>query len=68
MRVGVHCAGGYAPKRLQNDKEVNETRARKLTSLLRQALESTKHHEEADGPRRSDCTALLPLASQINLR
>ena len=45
------------------DKKANETRARELTSLLKQDLESIKHHEEGDQPRRSDCTAsyLWPL-------
>ena len=48
-----------------SDKKTNETRARELTGLLKHALESTKHHEEGDQPRRSDCTALLPPASKI---
>ena len=47
------------------DKKVNETRARELTGLLKHALESIKHHEEGDQPRRSDCKDLLPLASNI---
>ena len=48
--------------------KANETRARELTSLLKQALESMKHHEEGNQPqrpRRSDCTAPLPAASKI---
>ena len=49
----------------ESDKKANETRARELTSLLEQALESIKHHEKGSEPRRSDCTALLPLASKI---
>ena len=50
-----------------NDKKTTKKQARELTSLRKQALESTKHHEEGNPPRRSDCTctALLPLAAKI---
>ena len=45
--------------------EANETRARALTSLLGRALDAVKHHEENDYPKKSDCTARIPLATKM---
>ena len=45
--------------------EEHETRARALTSLLEPALDAVKHHEEGDFPKKSECTALIPLATKM---
>ena len=41
------------------------TRAHEPNQQLKRTLESIKHDKEGDPPRRSDCTALLPLASKV---
>ena len=45
--------------------EKNDQRGRALTHLLAQALEAVEHFEENDYPKRSDCTALDPLAAKL---
>ena len=49
----------------QGPVEENETRARALTSLPARALDAVKHHEEGNFPKKSDCTALIPLATKM---
>ena len=45
--------------------EKNDQQGRALTHLLAQALEAVEHFEESDYPKRSDCTALDPLATKL---
>ena len=42
--------------------EENDTRGRSLTNLLARALEAVEDMEENEYPKKSDCTALMPLA------
>ena len=45
--------------------EKNDQQGRALTHLLAQALEAVEHFEESEYPKRSDCTALAPLATKL---
>ena len=43
----------------------DDTRDRALTNLLARALQAVEHFEENDYPKKSDCTALIPLATKM---
>ena len=65
--AGKPARGSNTTKRVMSSAkqglvEENETRARALTTLLGRALDAVKHHEENDYPKKSDCTALIPLS------
>ena len=49
----------------QGSVEKNVEKGRALTHLLVQALQAVEHFEESDYPKRSDCTALEPLAAKL---
>ena len=49
----------------QGSVEKNDEKGRSLTYLLAQALQAVEHFEENDYPKKSDCTALEPLASKM---
>ena len=49
----------------QGSAEENDTRGRALTNLLARALEAVEDKEENNYPRKSDCTALVPLAIKM---
>ena len=49
----------------QGSVEKNDQQGRALTHLLAQALEAVEHFEESEYPKRSDCTALAPLATKL---
>ena len=45
--------------------EKNDARGRALTNLFGMALVWVEHFEESEYPKRSDCTALDPLAAKL---
>ena len=49
----------------QGAVEKNDEKGRSLTHLLAQALKAVEHFEENDYPKKSDCTALEPLANKL---
>ena len=49
----------------QGSVEENDQQGRARTHLLAQALEAVEHFEECEYPKRSDCTALAPLAMKL---
>ena len=49
----------------QGSVEKNDEKGRALTHLQAQALQAVEHFEESDYPKRSDCTALEPLAAKL---
>ena len=49
----------------QGSVEKNDEQGRALTDLRAQALQAVEHFDEADYPTKSDCTALLPLATNL---
>ena len=54
-----------SPSGSQGSVEQNDKQGRALTNLLAQALEAVEHFEESEYPKRSDCTALAPLAMKL---
>jgi hypothetical protein len=43
----------------------SDEKGRSLTHLLAQALQAVEHFEENNYPKKSDCTALEPLAKKL---
>ena len=54
-----------SPSGSKGSVDQNDKQGRALTKLLAQALEAVEHFEESEYPKRSDCTALAPLAMKL---
>jgi hypothetical protein len=54
-----------SPSGSKGSVEQNDKQGRALTQLLARALEAVEHFEESEYPKRSDCTALAPLAMKL---
>ena len=69
--AGKPAKGSNTTKRVkkssgnQGSAEKDDTRGRALTDLLARALQAVEHFEESDYPKKSDCTALIPLATKM---
>ena len=57
---GKTSAGGS-----QGLVDKSDEKGRSLTHLLAQALQAVEHFEENNYPKKSDCTAIEPLAKKL---